>query len=225
MRNILPFKSNDEIEENIFWVTMSDLLLGFLITFIVLFVLVITGFSINNLNEQQEAQEVMENIGESLNKSKIKLDIDKLNNTVKVSDLELFEINSSELTEKGKEFLNKFIPIYFDNLFKDKEIKEKISQIMIVGHTDSQQFKYARSKEENFNLNLDLSSKRALNVAKYIISINKDPEISKELEKKITVAGRSYSEPILVNNKEDYSKSRRVEFKIVYKAIKLLPKE
>ena len=46
-------------DENVFWVTMSDLLLGLVVIFIILFVFAITGFTTNKVNEQKNQFEVI----------------------------------------------------------------------------------------------------------------------------------------------------------------------
>ncbi len=210
-------KKNEEIEENIFWVTMSDLLLGLMITFIMLFVLAILDFSSEKIEKQQKNMQTMEKINEKLTEKNLNIEIDKLANIVKVSDLELFESNSWELTQNGKTFLDKFLPSYFDVLLSDENIASKISQIVIEGHTDSNSFSYAKNEKDNYNLNLELSAKRALSVSKYILSKSYNEKIDKNLYKKISINGRSYSNPILNDDgSENFAKSRRVEFKIIY---------
>lgn len=210
-------KKNEEIEENIFWVTMSDLLLGLMITFIMLFVLAILGFSTEKVSKQNKNMQTMEKINEKLVKNNLNIEIDKLANIVKISDLELFDSNSWELTQNGKNFLDKFLPLYFDVLLNDEDISHKISQIVIEGHTDSNSFNYAKNEKDNYNLNLELSAKRALSVSKYILSKNYNEKIDKNLYKKISINGRSYSNPVLnKDGSENFAKSRRVEFKLIY---------
>ena len=138
-------KKSEEIEENIFWVTMSDLLLGLMITFIMLFVLAILGFSTEKVTRQNQNVQTMEKINEKLVKNNLNIEIDKLANIVKISDLELFESNSWALTQNGKNFLDKFLPLYFDVLLNDEKISHKISQIVIEGHTDSNSFHQAKN--------------------------------------------------------------------------------
>ena len=55
-------QNNDEDSGNIFWVTMADLLLGLAIIFITLFVLAMTGFSQQNIQQQQVQMEVSKKI-------------------------------------------------------------------------------------------------------------------------------------------------------------------
>lgn len=205
--------------ENVFWVTMSDLLLGLVVVFLVLFVFAITGFTQNKINEKETQYEVTEKIAQELQKNNIKVDVDKFSGTIKISDLELFELNSWELSPKGKAFMSKFVPVYLDSIMKDKQIRDGISQIVIEGHTDSQTFAGAKSVEEKYYKNMDLSLKRASSVAQYIIYSNyKGKDLyEKDLFKLFVVSGKGPSEPVIVNGKEDFAKSRRVELKLMFK--------
>ncbi len=205
--------------ENVFWVTMSDLLLGLVVVFLVLFVFAITGFTQNKINEKETQYEVTEKIAQELQKNNIKVDVDKFSGTIKISDLELFELNSWELSPKGKAFMSKFVPVYLDSIMKDKQIRDGISQIVIEGHTDSQTFAGAKSVEEKYYKNMDLSLKRASSVAQYIVYSNyKGKDLyEKDLFKLFVVSGKGPSEPVIVNGKEDFAKSRRVELKLMFK--------
>ena len=211
----------EETEENIFWVTMSDLLLGLAIIFIVLFVLAMTGFSQSKAEEQQVKAEVAEDLAKDLKSKNIEAEIDTLTGNVKLSDLQLFELGSYELSNEGRRFLNDFIPIYVNAIFDNPKISEKLENIVIEGHTDSQTFAGINSKDEQFVRNLELSTQRANEVAKYMFYTPYNKKYSDNLHKMLIVEGKSSSEPILINGKEDYAKSRRVELKLVVKSTNL----
>jgi len=206
-------------DENVFWVTMSDLLLGLFITFVVLFVFAITGFTQNKIKQQEIQYEVGKKLASEFKKNHINVEIDKVTGKIKISDLELFELNKYELSPRGKKFLNKFLPIYLNTLFANKDIKKHIAQIIIEGHTDSHTFIGAHSFQENYVKNMDLSLKRAGSVASYIVFINfpKKNSYENNLIQLMSVNGKSFTEPIIVKGKEDYRKSRRVELKIMFK--------
>lgn len=210
-------KNSDEDSGNIFWVTMADLLLGLAIIFITLFVLAMTGFSQQNIQQQKVQMDVSKKISEGLKNSEIVADIDKMSGDLKISDGELFELNSYVLTPQGKKLLDKLAPIYINTIFADKELAGQIDNIVVQGHTDSQMFAGVKSKDEQFLRNMDLSLKRANAVAEYILTTNYDKKYSDEFRKKLVVEGKSYNEPVLVNGKEDYNKSRRVELKLKVK--------
>lgn len=204
-----------EEEENVFWVTMSDLLLGLTMVFMTLFVLAMTGFTQNKLQMQAAQSEVAQKLEENLDQQNIEATIDMVTGQVKISDLELFEVNSYTLSEKGKKYLDRFIPIYVNTVFSKPEIYSKIANVVIQGHTDSQTFKDAKSKGEQFTKNMDLSLKRANAVEDYMFRTGYNKKYTEKLTKTLIVEGKSYTDPILVNGKEDYNKSRRVELKLI----------
>ena len=211
-------QQNNGAEENIFWVTMADLLLGLAIIFITLFVLAMTGFSQQNIQQQQVQMEVSQKIGEELQKADIDVDVDKMSGDLKISDVELFELNSYVLSPKGKKLLDKLAPIYINSIFADKELSNQIQHIIIQGHTDSQTFAGITSKDEQFLKNMDLSLKRANAVAEYIFKTNYDKKYAEQFRKIVVVEGKSFNEPVLnEQGKEDYAKSRRVELKLKVK--------
>lgn len=210
-------QNSNASEENIFWVTMADLLLGLAIIFITLFVLAMTGFSQQTIQQQKVQMEVSEKIGQELQKADIKVDMDKMTGDLKISDVELFELSDWKLSPKGKKLLDKLAPIYINSIFADKELSNEIQYIIIQGHTDSQTFAGVKSKDEQFLKNMDLSLKRANAVAEYIFKTNYDKKYTDQFRKLVVVEGKSYNEPVIVNGKEDFDKSRRVELKLKVK--------
>ena len=209
--------SDDGDNNNVFWTTMSDLMLGLAIIFITMFVLAMTGFSQQNIEQQKVQMGVSKKISEELKKSDIDADIDKMTGDLKISDGELFELNSYVLTPEGKKLLDKLAPIYINTIFADKELAGQIDNIVIQGHTDSQMFAGVNSKDQQFMRNMDLSLKRANAVAEYIFNTGYDKKYADAFRKKLVVEGKSINEPVLVNGKEDYNKSRRVELKLKIK--------
>lgn len=210
-------KAHSEEEGNIFWVTMADLLLGLAIIFITLFVLSMTGFSQEDIQQQKIQIEVSKKISNELKEANINADIDKMTGDLKISDVELFELNSYVLSDNGKKLLDKLAPIYINTIFADKELASQIGNIVIQGHTDSQMFAGVTSPDEQFLRNMDLSLKRANSVAEYIFTTNYDKKYAEQFRKMLVVEGKSFNEPVIVNGKEDYDKSRRVELKLKVK--------
>jgi len=204
-----------EDNNNIFWTTMSDLLLGLAIIFMTLFVLAISGFSQENMEVQQTQIKVSEQIAQELKKENIDVEVDKLTGSVKISELQLFNVGSYELSPKGRQFLDKFVPIYINTIFTNPTLSENVENIIIQGHTDSQMFADAKTPEEQFTKNMELSLQRAAAVQDYMLKTKYDKKNAPALSKMIVVEGKSFSEPVLDNNgKEDYAKSRRVELKL-----------
>ena len=65
--------------------------------------------------------------------------------------------------------------------------------------------------------NMELSLNRAFAVANYMSNTPYNKENGDRLRKMIVVEGASFSEPVIVDGKEDFAKSRRVELKLVMK--------
>ena len=205
---------SEEAEENVFWVTMSDMMLGLAIVFIALFVTAMTGFSSQTVQQQKAQQEVSNKISEQIKKNELAADVDEMTGDLTISNVELFELGSSELTENGKKLLDKVIPIYVNSIFTEKDLTEAIEHIVVQGHTDSQMFAGVNSKDEQWLRNMDLSTKRANSVAQYIFRTHFDKQYNEKLKKVMVVEGMSFNKPVLVDGKEDFGKSRRVEIKL-----------
>lgn len=204
--------------DNIFWTTMADLLLGLAIIFMTLFVLAMTGFSQNSVQQKQEQIKASEELMEKLEKENIKAEVDKMSGDIKISDLELFELNSWTLSPKGRQYLDKLVPIYVNTIFSKDELVEGIQNIVVQGHTDSQSFSGLKTKDEQFAKNMELSLKRANSVAEYMFKTNYNKEYSPKLREKIIVEGKSFNEPVMKEDgTEDFAKSRRVELKLKVK--------
>lgn len=208
-----------EAEENVFWTTMADLMLGLSIVFMTLFVLAMTGFTQETIKLQENQMKATEELVEKLKDADIDAEVDKLTGNVKISDLQLFEVNSYTLTPQGKQYLDKFIPIYINTIYSKDALKDSISNIVIQGHTDSQSFAGLKTQDEQFAKNMELSLLRANAVAQYAFKTNFDKNNSESLRKMLVVEGKSFSEPVLdENGNEDLAKSRRVELKVRVKA-------
>lgn len=210
-------RQNEDNEENVFWVTMSDMLLGLMMVFMTLFVLAMVGFTQNKIQQQVTQSEVAKKLNSTLKEQKIDATIDPISGQVKISDLELFELNSYTLSNQGKKYLDKFIPIYVNTIFSNPKLSDKITNVVIQGHTDSQTYSNVATKEGQFTQNMDLSLKRANAVAEYVFKTAYNKKYTDKLTQTMIVEGKSYTDPILVNGKEDYGKSRRVELKLIVK--------
>ena len=209
----------ESADNNIFWTTMADLLPGLAIIFMTLFVLAMTGFTQQSLEQKKQQIEVNKELIENLKKANIEAQVDPMTGDIKISDLELFELSSYNLSPKGKAYLDKLIPIYINTIFSKKELVGEIENIIIQGHTDSQSYAGIKNPDEQYMKNMSLSLQRANSVADYMFHTDFDKKYSSQLKKMLVVEGKSFSEPILVNGKEDYNKSRRVEMRLKVKKL------
>ena len=121
------------------------------------------------------------------------------------------DYDKADLKPKFKEILDDFFPRYIAVLNR-KEYKDRIVEIRIEGHTDS--------KGEYF-YNMALSQDRTRSVLQYCFDLMTDEQLV-WLKSLITANGLSSSQPILVDGKEDFKLSRRVEFRVRTNAEKQL---
>ena len=198
---------------------MADLLLGLAIIFMTLFVLAMTGFTQQSLEQKKQQIETSKELIENLKEANIDAQVDEMTGDIKISDLELFELGSYNLSPKGKAYLDKLIPIYINTIFSKKELIDEVDNIIVQGHTDSQTYSGIKDPNLGYMKNMELSLQRANSVADYMFRTGYDKKYSEKLRKILTVEGKSYSDPILVNGKEDYNKSRRVELRLKVKNV------
>ena len=209
-------KKEDNSENNIFWVTMTDLMTALVLVFIVLFFYTYMTSYYEKIQGQLEQKKATDAMQKTLKEQNIVANVDNTG-IVKISDLELFELNSYELSPKGRAYLSKFAPAYLNSIFSNDYLNKNVEKIIIEGHTDSQTFAGKYSEDEQYMKNMDLSLKRAFTVAEFIANTPYNKTNGDRLRKMILVEGASFSSPVISNGKEDFAKSRRVELKIIMK--------
>ena len=208
---------NQDDTGNIFWITMTDLMTGLVLVFIVLFFYVYIQNHINRVEQNMAQENANKVLQETLKNENIEASVDAISGVVKISDLELFNLNSYKLSPKGRAYLDKFAPAYFNSLFSNEYLDKNIDKIIIQGHTDSQTYAGKFSEDEQYMKNMELSLKRAYEVANYMTNTSYNKINGTRLRKMIIVEGASFSDPVIENGKENYNKSRRVELKLVMK--------
>lgn len=165
-------------------------------------------------NQQQQLEQlvgvrtrIITSLSDALKSSNISAVVDPTSGAIALESDVLFSTAQYELTDAGKRFIDEFLPVYLDVLFSD-EYRDYVSEIIIEGHTDSL---------GGYISNLQLSQRRALAVASYILADDYRGITSAQksaLRDVITANGRSYSDPVLnENGQEDMDASRRVIFK------------
>ncbi len=214
-------KKSKQEEETSYWLSFSDLMASVLIIFILLFVYNLIAYE-ESMNETEKMiqeltstrMKIITMLQEEFDKEDIDIIIDPKTGAIQLNESILFDTGKSQLKDAGKEFAEKFIPIYVKILLGNDEIKSQISQIIIEGHTDD---------VGGYLYNLKLSQERSLSVAQFLLNPEFDYMYKDEMEKYLTINGRSYSEPIL-NNDESINKdaSRRVEIKFRLKEEEVL---
>lgn len=166
------------------------------------------------MKEQQEKldkiigvkAQIIEELSLAFEKSDMSVMVDQSTGSIMLNSSILFDFGKSELKPEGKDFLDEFLPTYFNVLLSD-EISPYISEIIIEGHTDT---------AGNYMNNLKLSQERAFSVVTYCFNESDNKTISnvETLRNIITANGRSWNDLIYdENGAENPEASRRVEFK------------
>lgn len=162
---------------------MADLLLGLAIIFMTLFVLAMTGFTQQSLEQKKQQIEISKELIENLKDANIDAQVDEMTGDIKISDLELFELGSYNLSPKGKVYLDKLIPIYINTIFSKKELIDEVDNIIVQGHTDSQTYSGIKDPNLGYMKNMELSLQRANAVADYMFRTGYDKNIVKSCVK------------------------------------------
>ena len=204
-------------KENIFSLSISDLMSALLL----IFILILVGTLLKLAEQHEKNKDRLELISdqEMAKRSIIAqlkgemdqfdIEVDPRTGDIRIKEAIFFDYGKAELKENGKEFLQKFIPRYAEILFAKNEIREQIGQVIIEGHTDN---------IGPYNYNLDLSLKRSFSVASYIFSNNFIGfNFGDVLRKRLSVVGKSFVDPITSNiTQEGRRSNRRVEFKFSF---------
>jgi chemotaxis protein MotB len=198
-------------EEVNYWMSYADLMSAMLMVFALLLTLVILDYK--ELLEKKEKEieqvvsvktEIIKALTEQFKESNMAIEIDQQTGAIRFPGSVLFASNSSEISPKGKEFLNAFMPKYLDILLQEK-FRNEISSVIIEGHTDN---------KGSYIYNMRLSQDRAFSVLDYIYSEDSPKFPVKDLSQQyITANGRSFNQPLTNDQgKYDPNRSRRVEF-------------
>ena len=190
---------NREFEKTSFWPTFTDLLCTVLM---VVIVILFSSESLVGSLEQDLSKNIYDSVNEVFKDSEIPVEVDKTSGKIVFGENSLFDVDSDELKPEAKEILNVFIPKYVETIYKNYE--EHISRIVITGHTDD---------VGDYLYILDLSQRRALSVAKYIVGEEiGDYKYKEDVKQYIEAIGRSEAELIKDNSGNvDREASRRVE--------------
>ncbi len=148
---------------------------------------------------------IVQELSKAMRANNLNVAVDAGGNIVLENKELTFESDKATITLRGQEMLEKFIPIYLNVLMQHADF---LGEIIIEGHTDS---------AGTYEHNLELSLNRAKSVASFCLGIE-GGKYRKQLEKLLTVQGRSWSDLIYYDNGiENKEASRRVVFKFSMK--------
>jgi chemotaxis protein MotB len=151
--------------------------------------------------------DVVESLQKEFATNNVNVDIDSQTGALILDANVMFDYDAAELTEEGKATLREILPIYCKVLLNESN-QQYLAEIMIEGYTDP---------DGDYSYNMELSQKRSLAVAQYLVEIQNEFLTADEvesLENYLTVNGHSKANPILDDEGNvDKEASRRVEVK------------
>ena len=221
------FNNNEE-----FWIPLADLMTGLMLVFLLITasllltakkdVQIVTE-STNNpprlkqtiATESQIYSSLLQEFGENLKEWHAEIDPKDL--SFKFNNTEvLFKTGGTDINPKFEEILKVFIPKYL-KIVNDTKFINKIGSVRIDGYTSSS-WANAKSSEDAFFLNMQLSQERTVSVMKEVYQICPDSSCKQYVVHNFTTNG--YGSSRLSRNPdgtENQQKSQKVEFKIVVK--------
>jgi outer membrane protein OmpA-like peptidoglycan-associated protein len=223
------FRSSKRSED--YWITVADLMAGLMVIF--LFIAISYMIKVQKQydafvylrKEYIEAQEAIAKQLETEFENDLKIwdaEIDK--KTLAVIFLEpdiMFDKNEARIKPRFREILKDFFPRYIEALTSTSYVKN-IAKVRIEGHS-SPEWKINTPPKRAFQLNMDLSQRRASSVLTFVLDrVNgKNYDWVKD---HVLAVGYSSSETVFdfKNNAVDKEASRRVEFRVVMNAQQLL---
>ena len=124
----------------------------------------------------------------------------------------LFEQGEATVRPVFAQILADFFPRYISILQKE-QYREHIEEIRIEGHTSSE-WGNGVGPDSSYFLNMELSQDRTRSVLQYVLTTLGPVQEREWTQSLVTANGLSSSQPILRNGIEDFSASRRVEFRV-----------
>ena len=150
---------------------------------------------------------IITSLRDALRAAGISAQVDPSNGSIALESDVLFELGKYDLSERGQQFIDRFLPVYLNVLFSE-EYRPYVAEILIEGHTDTL---------GSYIDNLELSQQRALSVASYVLQDGYtaiSAEQKRQLRAVATANGRSFSDPVLnEDGTVNMDASRRVVFK------------
>ena len=208
------------------WISIADMMAGLMMVFMFIAVVYMVEVS----KEQDTIKEIAMTYRESqqdLNadlRKEFQSDLKKWDaeilkdNTIRFKSPEvLFKGGSSSISKEFKAILNDFFPRYIKIMTNNKYVNN-IDEIRIEGHTSSI-WGNAKSKDERYLKNMELSQDRSKNVLTYCFSIKDVKKHDDWMIQSLRANGMAFSKVLYKENgREDMRKSQRVEFKVLTKA-------
>jgi len=200
-------------DEGTFWISISDLMAGLLI----IFILTLTYFMLNlsqataQLTESNSKRaEILLTIEGLLKEKGINVKVIPEYGVLRLPDGILFNPGKAEINETGRNVIGVLAPILYDVLTRPEYIGS-VETVFIEGHTDNRPLASGR-----FASNWELSTQRAINTWRIMEDTVPSLENLKNGrgEQIISCSGYAYSRPVASNDTpEGRKENRRIDLR------------
>ena len=156
----------------------------------------------------EKKTDLLTDLADTYQKAGLNITVNTQTGEIALDSTILFDVNESDVSAEGKEFLKRFIQIYASVVFGDK-YENFVSTIMVEGHTDT---------NGSYEMNRTLSQARADSVREYCLSADCGVEqaYASAMQEMLQAVGHSYDKPIYNEKGEvDMDASRRVSFRFI----------
>ena len=211
----------EHIEQEEHWVSVSDLMAGLMMVFLLVGIVFMVNAEIQRERVQEVAilydrlrtqlyEELKREFDPDLERWGAEITPDLV---IRFNREELiFARGESDLSPEFEAILSEFFPRYLGIITSDR-FREDIAEVRIEGHTSSGWL--GRSEDEAYILNMGLSQERTRSTLEYILNLDSIGAYKSWLKEQMTANGLSSSKPILdAEGNEDPGLSRRVEFRL-----------
>jgi len=194
---------NTKKTENPFWLSISDLMSGLLMVFMLLTIIMLYQVS-QTVQTKARIYSLLEKRLNAAGHSD-KADVDRRSGTITIADKILFDSGKYNIKRAGQQYLNWFIPIISETIFTDEKAAKEVYAIDIEGYTSE-----IRANKKSM---MDLSLKRSYSVWKYIYYSKQIP-YKQKLLKKLKVCGWGNMK---ASSRRDLKRDRKVVFQLQFK--------
>ena len=214
------------------WSSIADLMTGLMVVFMFILVSYILKYTEYKMVENEIYNQLEDTFNKEIDANIVKISPDGSVRFNPDGSRVLFKYGKESISRGFRKDLDAFIPKYL-KILTNKEYFDNIKEIRIEGHTDHT---YG-GEGDAYEFNLNLSTKRAEEVLKYVRnhqSFKSLPDkVRKKLEFHFTANGMSYSKEInssdsliffATDKRPDLNKSRRVEFRVITSNEKMIEK-
>lgn len=204
------------------WLSVADLMAGLMLAFLLIAVLLTRQAmsqrdTVNSLAEEYRAGHAAlataldGEFGEQLKAWNARFDNETLTLSFDTPEV-AFKPGGSEISESYQRVLADFFPRYMDVILQHSHL---VDELRIEGHTSSRWSADTDASVAYFK-NMALSQARARAVLNHVFFLQSVRTQREWMSDKVVAVGMSSARPILDSDgREDYSRSRRVSFRVI----------